>query len=99
MCAAKAAGYEARELRDIGQLFHEARGGGLVRRDRGGDVVKQRVARRRRGGGRRRAVCAGARPRGRSRAARKRAVRFVDALAERVIDMKSRLAEGDEAGA
>jgi len=33
------------------------------------------------------------------RAARKRAVRFVDALAERVIDMKSRLAEGGEAGA
>jgi len=26
-------------------------------------------------------------------------VRFVDALAERVIDMKSRLAEGGEAGA
>ena len=33
------------------------------------------------------------------RAARKRAVRFVDALAERVIDMKSRLGEGGEAGA
>ena len=33
-----------------------------------------------------------------ARAARKRAVRFVDALAERVIDMKSRLGEG-EAGA